>query len=57
MYSYFVFLIQIGRRNEMFPDRVLEYNLEQDEWRPVGRIEGRSHHVALAVPSKLLPPC
>ena len=41
----------------MFPDHVLEYSLEEDEWRAVGQIEGRSHHVALAFPSKLLPAC
>jgi hypothetical protein len=41
----------------MFPDHVLEYSLEEDEWRAVAQIEGRSHHVALAVPSKLLPAC
>jgi len=48
---------EISRRDEMFPEQVLEYSLEEDEWRAVARIKGRSHHVALAVPSKLLPPC
>jgi len=48
---------EIGRREEMFPEQVLEYNLEKDEWKAVGRIRGRSHHVALSVPSRLLPPC
>ena len=41
----------------MFPGQVLEYSLQEDEWRVVARIEGRSHHVALAVPSRLLPSC
>jgi len=55
--SICILFIQMDRRNEMLPDQVLEYSLEQDEWRPVGRIEGRSHHVAVAVPSSLLPAC
>jgi len=48
---------EIGRRNEAFPDTVLEYDLEKDDWKSVAKIEGRSHHVALAVPSKLLTSC
>jgi len=48
---------EIGRREEMFPGQVLEYSLQEDEWRVVARIKGRSHHVALAVPSRLLPSC
>lgn len=45
------------RREELFPDSVLEYDPDKDDWRTVARIRGLSHHVALAIPSKFLPRC
>jgi len=46
-----------GRREEFFPDDVVQYQVEKDEWRTVARMTGRSHHAMVAVPKSLLPKC
>ena len=42
---------------EKFPDTVLEYDMERDQWRTVARISGRSHHASLLVPTEALDIC
>ena len=42
---------------EKFPDTVLEYDLERDQWRAVARISGRSHHASVLVPTKAVDVC
>ena len=42
---------------EKFPDAVLEYDLERDQWRTVARISGRSHHASVLVPTKAVDIC
>ena len=46
-----------ARRQEVFPDTVLEYHGEADQWRPVARLMGRSHHAAVAIPVTLVTSC
>lgn len=49
---------EIGsRRNEIFPEDVLEYLVEENSWVPVARMKGRSHHALIAVPRRFLPSC
>ena len=46
-----------GRREEFFPDGVIQYQAEEDGWRTVARMTGRSHHAMVALPKALLPSC
>ena len=46
-----------GRREEFFPDGVIQYQAEEDVWRTVARMTGRSHHAMVALPKALLPSC
>merc|ERR1719242_530541 len=46
-----------GRREEFFPDGVIQYQAEEDVWRTVARMTGRRHHAMVAVPKALLPSC
>ena len=43
-----------GVKDETFPDTVLEYDVESDAWRPVARVQGRSHHALVTVMSRKL---
>ena len=43
-----------GVKDETFPDTVLEYDVEADAWRPVARVQGRSHHALVTVKSRKL---
>ena len=42
---------------EKFPDSVLEYDVETDQWRTVARMVGRSHHASVLVPTKAVQIC
>lgn len=46
-----------ARRQEVFPDSVLEYQVEDDQWRPVARIRGRSHHAVVAMRTTSIASC
>ena len=43
-----------GVKDETFPDTVLEYDVEEDTWRPVARLRGRSHHALVTIKSSKL---
>ena len=50
-------VLERGRRRERFPEAALQYRPEEDRWSVVARLGGRSHHVMVAVPARLVPGC